>query len=40
MRISFKVFTESVTIVPLFFYFYILVFSLQGMWDLSLLTRD
>ena len=40
MRIGFKVFTESVTIVPLFFYFYILVFSLQGMWDLSLLTRD
>ena len=34
----FKVFIEFVTILLLFFY--ILVFWLQGMWDLSSLMRD
>ena len=33
----FKVFIESVTILLLF---YVLVFWLQGMWDLSSPTRD
>ena len=33
----FKVFAEFVTLL---FLFYVLVFWLQGMWDLSSLTRD
>ena len=37
MWIIFKVFIEFITILLLF---YVLVFWPQGMWDLSLLTRN